>query len=83
MKFSKITDLKDVNSYGAFSKKVSEIVKDDGLNVLFNNAGVSPKFTRIGLVKSEQLLEAFVTNTLAPIMLTKVRFSNGNYIDYM
>lgn len=49
-----------------------DIVGDDGLNVLFNNAGTASKFTRLNLVKADQLTDAFATNTIAPIMLTKV-----------
>jgi NAD(P)-dependent dehydrogenase (short-subunit alcohol dehydrogenase family) len=64
-------DVRDYDRYEEFSKKVKEIVKEDGLNILFNNAGVSSKFTRIQLVKSEQMLEAFKVNTIGPIMLTK------------
>jgi NAD(P)-dependent dehydrogenase (short-subunit alcohol dehydrogenase family) len=66
-------DVRDYDRYEEFSKKVKEIVKEDGLNILFNNAGVSSKFTRIQLVKSEQMLEAFKVNTIGPIMLTKVQ----------
>ncbi|KAI4461247.1 short-chain dehydrogenase/reductase [Holotrichia oblita] len=64
-------NLKDLQAFPSFVQQVSTIVKDNGLNVLFNNAGVSPKFTRLGLVKAEQLIDAFETNTLAPIMLSK------------
>lgn len=67
-------DLKDFNKYKEFSEKVSKIVNDDGLNVLFNNAGMSPKFTRLNLVKPEQLMDTYITNTMAPIMLTKILF---------
>jgi NAD(P)-dependent dehydrogenase (short-subunit alcohol dehydrogenase family) len=66
-----VLDVRDYDRYEEFSKKVKEIVKEDGLNILFNNAGVSSKFTRIQLVKSEQMLEAFKVNTIGPIMLTK------------
>ena len=45
-----------------------------GLNVLFNNAGISNKFTRLPLVKEDQLIESFQVNTVAPILLTKVNF---------
>lgn len=64
-------DVKEFNKYDEFVNKLSNIVKEDGLNVLFNNAGMSPKFTRLNLVKSDQLLEAYLTNTMAPIMLSK------------
>lgn len=55
---------------------VSKKVNGAGLNVLFNNAGISSKFTRLGLVKKQQLTDAFLTNTVAPIMLTKVRLQS-------
>lgn len=64
-------DLTNFDCYGNFVGRVSEIVKEDGLNVLFNNAGVAPKSTRIPFVKTEQLLDTFTTNTVVPIMLTK------------
>ncbi|KXJ76421.1 hypothetical protein RP20_CCG009675 [Aedes albopictus] len=64
-------DLKDVDKYDQFVQEVESIVRDNGLNVLFNNAGVSPKSTRLNFVKSEDLIDTFVTNTVAPIMLTK------------
>ncbi|XP_022907773.1 C-signal [Onthophagus taurus] len=64
-------DLHNLTTYDAFAKKVGDIVKDDGLNVLFNNAGVSPKYARIGLVKAEHMSDTYLTNTIAPVMLTK------------
>lgn len=51
---------------------MERIVKDDGLNMLFNNAGYSPKSTRINLVKPEQMMESFQINTVGPVILTKV-----------
>lgn len=63
--------MKKFETYDTFAKQVQEIVKDDGLNVLFNNAGISPKSTRINFVKVDQLIDTFTTNTAAPIMLTK------------
>lgn len=67
-----ILDLNNLNSYDGFSKNVSKIVKTNGLNVLFNNAGISTKFTRLGLVKGDQMMDIFQVNTIAPIMLAKV-----------
>lgn len=62
-----------MDSYNKIVDTVSEKVKDAGLNVLFNNAGISSKFTRLGLMKKQQITDAFLVNTVAPIMLTKVR----------
>ncbi|KAG8231264.1 hypothetical protein J437_LFUL011118 [Ladona fulva] len=64
-------DLKDLNAYKEFSNDVSNILGGEGLNVLINNAGISAKFTRLNLVKAEQLQEHFLVNTIAPLMLTK------------
>nr|CAD7266018.1 unnamed protein product [Timema shepardi] len=64
-------DLKDIESYGTLVENVESIVQGDGLNVLFNNAGISTKFTRVNMVKAEQITENFLINTVAPLMLTK------------
>ncbi|XP_050429600.1 C-factor [Adelges cooleyi] len=64
-------DLIDNGSFFNLASQVSTIVKDKGLNVLINNAGISSKFTRIGLVKSDDLLNHFKINTIGPIMLTQ------------
>ncbi|XP_050536913.1 C-factor [Daktulosphaira vitifoliae] len=64
-------DLIDHGSFFNLASQVSNVVKDKGLNVLINNAGISSKFTRIGLVKSEDLLNHFKVNTIGPIMLTQ------------
>ncbi|XP_066594546.1 C-signal [Prorops nasuta] len=64
-------DLLDSKNYKIIVDKVEREVGDKGLNVLFNNAGVSSKFTRLGIVKESQIIEAFQINTVAPILLTK------------
>lgn len=64
--------MKNFEDYPNFATRVSEIVKDCGLNVLLNNAGYSSKFTRLNLVKPDQMVDTYVTNTVAPIILTKV-----------
>ncbi|XP_071557992.1 C-signal [Temnothorax nylanderi] len=64
-------DLTNTNSYARVVDTVNERVNGAGLNVLFNNAGISSKFTRLGLVKKQQITDGFLINTVAPIMLTK------------
>lgn len=73
------TDLTNFDKYGNLVNQVESIVKDKGLNVLINNAGVSSKFTRVSLVKVQQMSENFTVNTVAPLMLTKVRCYNIFY----
>lgn len=70
---SSLPDLTDTANYTKVVNAVAERVKGTGLNVLFNNAGISSKFTRLGLVKQEQITDALLINTVAPILLTKVR----------
>lgn len=65
-------DVRNTNTFEQFAKELECIVGQEGLNVLFNNAGYSPKSTRINFVKAEQLSETFAVNTIGPIMLTKV-----------
>lgn len=66
------TESKDLDRYPAFTKEVADIVKDGGLDLLINNAGIGSRFHRIGMVKSDELIETFTVNTVGPIMLTKV-----------
>ena len=64
--------MNDFDSYDDAVNTVRSVVQDEGLNVLINNAGISSKFTRINLVKVDQMINNFTTNTVAPLMLTKV-----------
>lgn len=64
-------DVRNTDTFKQFAEDVECIVGDEGLNVLFNNAGYSPKSTRIQFVKADQLAETFAVNTIGPIMLTK------------
>ncbi|XP_046681651.1 C-factor [Homalodisca vitripennis] len=64
-------DVKDFNAHERIAKEVATIVGQEGLNVLYNNAGISTKFTRVNMVKAEQMLENLTVNAVAPLMLTK------------
>lgn len=54
------------------TKEVENVVQGQGLNVLFNSAGIASKSTRLSGVKAEDFAKSFLANTTAPIMLTKV-----------
>ncbi|XP_036344074.1 C-factor-like [Rhagoletis pomonella] len=64
-------DLNNFESYANLVSRIGEVVKENGLNVLFNNAGVAPKSTRITTIKLEDLMQTLQTNTVVPIMLSK------------
>jgi len=64
-------DVTNYESFDALVNQIDEIVKDEGLNVLLNNAGISPKSTRLNATKDSDLRDTFETNSVAPIMLTK------------
>uniref|UniRef100_A0A6M2DQ05 C-factor n=1 Tax=Xenopsylla cheopis TaxID=163159 RepID=A0A6M2DQ05_XENCH len=64
-------DVKNTESYNAVVETVSKIVGEDGLNVLFNNAGVSPRSTRLAFTEVDKMMDTFLVNTVAPVMLTK------------
>ncbi|XP_076244470.1 SDR family oxidoreductase sniffer [Calliopsis andreniformis] len=79
-------DLADTKKYDKIVQIVSEKVGDAGLNVLFNNAGISPKFARLGLVKEEHLTQTLFVNTVVPILLSKallplLKTAANNYED--
>lgn len=68
-------DVTDESSYERIVKEVSDVVQENGLNVLVNNAGANPRSGTLNMVTSDAIIESFKINTLAPIMLTKVNFN--------
>ncbi|XP_066980194.1 C-signal-like [Macrobrachium rosenbergii] len=64
-------DVSNESSYGGLVSHVQELVGCQGLNLLINNAGYSPKSTRINMVKWQQMSDTLLINTIAPVMLTK------------
>lgn len=67
-----LPDVTNIQGYGDLSSQIAQGVGNNGLNLLINNAGVATKFTKIHMVKAEQLIDNLTINTVAPIMLTKV-----------
>lgn len=66
------TDITDFSAYDRVTKEVENVVQGQGLNVLFNSAGMATKSTRLSFAKADDLTKSFLANTTAPIMLTKV-----------
>lgn len=72
--------MKDFDKYEALVKQVESVVGEEGLNVLFNNAGMSPKASFLGLprLKPADLIETYTINTVSPLMLSKVKVRSLN-----
>ncbi|EDW62376.1 C-signal [Drosophila virilis] len=64
-------DLRNFEEYDKLVGKISEVTKDAGLNVLFNNAGIAPKSVRFGATRQQDLIDTLQTNTVVPVMLAK------------
>jgi len=64
-------DVLQHESFGDVAEEVSSIVGSGGLNLMINNAGISPRSTRVNHVSASQMMETFAVNTISPLMLTK------------
>ena len=60
-------------SYQSVYDQVEKIVGDFGLDILFNNAGIL-HYGNLYEVKSEEIMESFKINAVAPLMLSKVNY---------
>jgi len=58
--------------FHAFAEKVENVVgKENGLNLLINNAGILPKDVPLTELDAQSMIEAFEVNCVAPVLLTK------------
>lgn len=66
-------DVKEFEKYPDVVKQVEEVVGGQGLNVLFNSAGISPRSAFLGMraLKASELMEVYAVNCVAPLMLSK------------
>lgn len=66
-------DVRDFENYPQVVTQVEEIVGSQGLNVLFNSAGISPRSSFLGMraLKASELMDAYAVNCVAPLMLSK------------
>ena len=63
-------DTRDYNSYHKFLDDCHQIVRNKGLNILINNAGILSRDS-LTSVSANSLSENLEVNTIAPLMLTK------------
>lgn len=70
MKFIAL-DVTDYASFDGFVKQIDDVVKEEGLNVVLNNAGVFPDKGKAESSRDD-LMITFEINSVAPIMLTRV-----------
>lgn len=65
--------MKEFDKYADVVSQVQQVVQGDGLNVLFNSAGVSPRSSFLGIkaLKPNELMDVFAVNCVAPLMLSK------------
>lgn len=52
---------------------MEQLVQEEGLNCLINNAGINV-VANLETVTADKMLENFHTNSVAPLMITKVSF---------
>lgn len=67
-----ILDVTNYASFAALVQQIDEIVKEEGLNVLINNAGIYPSVASLNSVTDDELRRILETNSIAPVMVTKV-----------
>ena len=72
-------DVTDSNSFEAVVKNVQDIAGDDGLNLLINNAACN-NFQNYDDVTEDGMMEIFRSNTVAPLMLSKVSYFTGTQL---
>lgn len=71
-----VPDVVSQESIEKSAEEISKLVQDDGLNCLINNAGINV-LAGFEAVTAEMMIENFHTNSVAPLMITKVIFVVG------
>lgn len=66
-----MVDVVNQESIERAAQEVDQLVAEDGLNCLINNAGINV-VANFETVTAEKMLENFHTNSVAPLMITKV-----------
>jgi len=61
----------DHDVYEQVVQQVGDVVGDEGLNILINNAGVLPQNRDLQVVTPQDMRDAFETNCIAPLFLSR------------
>jgi len=64
-------EVTDYDAFPALVKKVNDVVGDEGLNLLINNAGLLPQNRDLESVTPEAMRQAYEVNCIAPLFLSK------------
>ena len=63
-------DVKDYAQYDQVVKQVGDIVGEDGIDLLINNAGIAIR-TGLDDITPEKMIENFEVNSVTPLMFSK------------
>ncbi|XP_032898913.1 C-factor-like [Amblyraja radiata] len=63
-------DVDDLNSIQETAEQIQKVLKDNGLNLLINNAGINFGGDLNGITP-EIMMKTYTTNVIAPVMVTK------------
>lgn len=74
---SLLLDVTSQESIERAASEVEQLVQEEGLNCLINNAGINV-VANLETVTADKMVENFHTNTVAPLMITKVSFLRLN-----
>ena len=72
MKRFNSTDVRDEASVKKAREQTEEILGDNGLNVLINNAAVYTKNPSIQTVSVEEMASAYLCNVIGPAIMSRV-----------
>ena len=67
-----IQDVRQDCKFCSIYKAVAELVQEEGLNLLINNAGIFTENQTLCDLEKKSFMEFFEVNTVAPVMLIKV-----------
>jgi len=79
---SLLLDVISQESIERAASEVEQLVQEEGLNCLINNAGINV-VANLETVTADKMLENFHTNSVAPLMITKVSFLLKILTQYM